>query len=177
MVAVLMMSGKLATLGLFKIKVFWNKSYGVIIFVHDVTNKIWWRDSNYIVAVVMQPKFGNFSISRREVIRKNNFFWGCFWFKFNNLGLALVMALKFYTSVAKGLKLKVRKFYWLISVFVEVTGETLVEGGGLLGSPILNRVKDFSSKSDQIRSFLGIWSHLLEKSSMGKFTFRAVEWK
>ena len=78
MVAVLMMSGKLATLGLFKIKVFWNKSYGVIIFVHDVTNKIWWRDSNYIVAVVMRPKFGNFSISRREVIRKNNFFEDAF---------------------------------------------------------------------------------------------------
>ena len=28
----------------------------------------------------------------------------------NNLGLALGIALKFYTSVAKGLKLKVRKF-------------------------------------------------------------------
>ena len=29
---------------------------------------------------------------------------------FNNLGLALGITLKFYTSVAKGLKLKVRKF-------------------------------------------------------------------
>ena len=33
------------------------------------------------------------------------------------------MALKFYTSVAKGLKLKVRKILWLILTFVEVTGE------------------------------------------------------
>ena len=40
---------------------------------------------------------------------------------FNNLGQALVMDLKFYTSVAKGLKLKVRKFWLLIPTFVEVT--------------------------------------------------------
>ena len=33
-----------------------------------------------------------------------------------------------YTSVAKGLKLKVRKFYGLISTFAEVTGEKLIEG-------------------------------------------------
>ena len=31
--------------------------------------------------------------------------------------------MKFYTSVAKGLKLKVRKFLGLIPMFVEVTGE------------------------------------------------------
>ena len=30
--------------------------------------------------------------------------------------------MKFYTSVAKGLKLKVRKFWGLIRTFVEVTG-------------------------------------------------------
>ena len=41
------------------------------------------------------------------------------------LGLALSMALKFYTSVAKGLKLKFRKFKGLIPKFVEVTGEKL----------------------------------------------------
>ena len=68
MVAILMMSAKMATLGLLKIKVFWNKGYDVIISVHDVTNKILSRDSNYIVDVVMWPKFGNSSISIREVI-------------------------------------------------------------------------------------------------------------
>ena len=31
--------------------------------------------------------------------------------------------------------------------------------------------KDFSSKCDQIRSFLWIWSHLLEKSLMENFIF------
>ena len=49
------------------------------------------------------------------------------WFKFNNLGLALGIEFKFYTSVAKGLKLKVRKFWRLIPTFVEVTGENTLE--------------------------------------------------
>ena len=80
-----MMSAKMATLGLLKIKVFWNKGYDVIIFVHDVTNKILSRDSNYIVDVVMWPKFGNSSISMKEIIitsilwrfdQKKQFFWG-----------------------------------------------------------------------------------------------------
>ena len=44
------------------------------------------------------------------------------------MGLALAMTLKFYTSVAKRLKLKVRKFWELIPTFVEITGEKLVGG-------------------------------------------------
>ena len=63
-----MLPAKMATLGLLKIKVFWNKGYDVIISVNDVTNKILSRDSNYIVDVFMWPKFGNSSISKREVI-------------------------------------------------------------------------------------------------------------
>ena len=42
--------------------------------------------------------------------------------------LALGTNLKFYTSVAIGLKLKVRKFWELIPTFVEVTGKKLVGG-------------------------------------------------
>ena len=53
------LSTKLATLGLLRIKVFWNKGYDIIIFAHGVTNKILSRDSNYIVDMVMLPKFGN----------------------------------------------------------------------------------------------------------------------
>ena len=49
------------------------------------------------------------------------------------------MALKFYTSVEKGLKLKVRKFWGLIVTFVEVTAEKLV-GGLFAPSPVLNKV-------------------------------------
>ena len=36
--------------------------------------------------------------------------------------LTLILAFKFYTSVAKVLKLKVREFWELITTFVEVTG-------------------------------------------------------
>ena len=63
-----MMLAKMATPGLFKITVFWNKGYDVTIFVVDVTNKILSRDSNSIVDAFMWPKFGNSSISMREVI-------------------------------------------------------------------------------------------------------------
>ena len=39
------------------------------------------------------------------------------------------MTLKFYMGAVKGLKLKVRKFWRLFSMFVEITGEKLVERG------------------------------------------------
>ena len=58
---------------------------------------------------------------------------------FNNLELTLGMNLKFYTSLAKELKLKVRKFWWLVPTFVELTGGKLVRRGLFL-PPILNRV-------------------------------------
>ena len=58
----------MATPGLLKITVFWDKGYDVIISVNDVTNKILWRDSNYIVDLFMWPKFGDSIISMREVI-------------------------------------------------------------------------------------------------------------
>ena len=51
------------------------------------------------------------------------------------MGLALGKTLKFYTSAAKGLKLKLRKFLGLIPTFVEVTGENW-QGGFLPPPPI-----------------------------------------
>ena len=60
--------------------------------------------------------------------RKNAFFKGWSWLKFNNLGLTLSTNVKFYISVAKGLKLKVRMFWGLIPTFVEVAREKLVGG-------------------------------------------------
>ena len=68
MVTILMMSTKIATLGLLEIWVFWNKGYDVIIFAHIVTSKKLSRDSNCFVDVVMWPKFVNSSIYIREVI-------------------------------------------------------------------------------------------------------------
>ena len=80
-----MMSAKMATPGLLKIKVFWNKGYYVIYFVYDVTSKILSHESNYILDVVMWPNFGNSSTCIRQVIitsilvgfdQKNCLFWG-----------------------------------------------------------------------------------------------------
>ena len=134
--AILMIWAKLGTLGILTVNIFWNKCYDVIASVHDVTNKILSCNSNYIVDVVMWPKFGNSNISMREVIigfyknltRKTNFFEGCSRFQLKNLGLRIGMALKFYTSLAKWLTLKVIRFRGLIPTFVEVTGEKLVGG-------------------------------------------------
>ena len=80
-----MMSAEMATPELLKTTVFWNKVYDVIILVDDVTKEIPSRDSNYFVDLFMWPKFGNSSLSMREVITtsilqrfdpKNRFFWG-----------------------------------------------------------------------------------------------------
>ena len=57
MVAILMMSRKMAPLGFLEIKVFWDKGFDVIICVNDVTSHILSRDLNYIIDVVMWPKF------------------------------------------------------------------------------------------------------------------------
>ena len=77
MVAILMMSPNWL-LGLLKINLFQNKGYDVIIFVHDVINKILSRGSNYIIDVVMLPKFGNFSIFATSILQgfdqKNQYF-------------------------------------------------------------------------------------------------------
>ena len=68
MVTILMMSAKMDTLDLIKIKVFRKKGYVVIISVYDDINKNLSRGSNFIVDMVMWPKFGNYRTSMREVI-------------------------------------------------------------------------------------------------------------
>ena len=69
--------------------------------------------------MVILSKFGNYSITMREVIinsilegfnRKKQLFFFLRGFWLNNLELALAMALKFNINVAERLKLKVRKF-------------------------------------------------------------------
>ena len=63
-----MMSATMVTPGLLKTKIFRKKDYDVMFFAYDVTNPILSRDLNYNVNVVMWPKFGNPSVSLREVI-------------------------------------------------------------------------------------------------------------
>ena len=137
MVTILMMSAKKATPGLLKIKVFWNEGYDVIISLRDVTNKILSCDLNYIVDVVMWSKFGNSSISMREVIitsilsgfdQKKYFFWEVVLVQVQWFGTDARYGLELYTSVVKGSKLKVRKFWGLLPTFVEFAREKLVGG-------------------------------------------------
>ena len=68
MVKILMISAKLVTPGLLKIKLFWNKGYDVIISVDQVINKISSCNSRHIVGVVMWLKSGNPSVIMEEVI-------------------------------------------------------------------------------------------------------------
>ena len=152
-VEILMMSAKLTTPDLLKITVFWIKVNVVIISDHNVTNKILSRDSNFIVNLsydqslvtlaflwekLSQPQF------YKDLVRKNNFFEGPSWLKFNNLRLALGVALKFYTSVTKGLKLKIRKFwganFYVCRSYRGKTGSRLSPPSPPV--PILNRVKE-----------------------------------
>ena len=75
------------------------------------------------------------------------------------MGLAVAMSLNFYASVAKGLNLKVTKFWGLIPTFVKVTGGKLI-GGGLCAPPpsppILNRVKADPKSFLNIKNFIAM---------------------
>ena len=53
-----MIPAELATPGLLKIKVFWNKGSDVVDFINDATNIILSSSSNYIVDVVLWLNFG-----------------------------------------------------------------------------------------------------------------------
>ena len=59
-------TSKIDVLDLLKTKIFWRKCSDVIIFIHYVTKRILSREANYIVDVVMWPKFGNSNMSMRE---------------------------------------------------------------------------------------------------------------
>ena len=72
-VAILMMLGKLTNLGLLKIKTFLNKNYTATISTHDVISQVLSRDLSYTIDVAMWEKFGNSSISLKEVVKNLNF--------------------------------------------------------------------------------------------------------
>ena len=120
LVKTLMMSAKMATTGLFKMTVFWNKDHDVIIPVNDVIKKFYHvfqiilqiyacNQSLVTLAFLSQKKLSQPQFYK-DLTRKTAFFEGWSWFNFNNLGLAPGTNLKFYISVAKELKLKFRNF-------------------------------------------------------------------
>ena len=113
----------------------------------------WWYQQNFInckwiVNEAMWPKFSKASTFMRELIitsvlqvwpEKPLFWQDSLGSSSIKLGLSLGIALKFHTNVARGLKLKVRKFWRLIPTFVEVVGEKMA-GSFSSPTPILNRV-------------------------------------
>ena len=112
----LMISAKLAFPALLKRKIFQNKGYVITILDCDVTDKILPRHLNY---VVIWPKFGNSSISVREVII-TSILWGfdqknCFLLR-GGLGSSSIIwdwhkvwPWNFTSVWQKGLKLKVKR--------------------------------------------------------------------
>ena len=112
------MSAKLATLDLLKIKVFHNKGYDAILFVHDVINKILSCYSNDIVDVVMSPKFGNSSVSMGEVIitsvlykcdQKNQYFWGVLLIEVQEFGTGTGYGLEILHEYGRSIKTESQK--------------------------------------------------------------------
>ena len=63
MVAILILPAKLVTLGILKIKVFWNEGYDVIIFVHDVTRKFY-----LLTQIIFQISSCNPSLVTRDML-------------------------------------------------------------------------------------------------------------
>ena len=122
-----MMSVKRATPDLLKIRVYWNEVDEVITYVHDVATKLyhliqiilsmWLCDQSLITLAFSWEKLSKPQFYK-DLTRKTAFFEEWSWFKFNNLGLTL----------GTNLKLKVRKFWGLVTTFVEVTGEKLMWG-------------------------------------------------
>ena len=111
-----MISAKMAALGPLKIKVLWNIDYIGYSFCP-------WR---YQQKFITWLNYHNFNFIRIWP-KKKNFFERWSWFKFDNLGIALGMTLKFYTSVAQWF----RKFWGLNHKFAEVTRKKLIGRGGV----------------------------------------------
>ena len=138
-----MMSAKMATPALLERKVFWNKDYYVIYYVYGVNNEILSYDSNYIMDVVMWPKFGNSSICTREVIttsilqgfdQKNRFLWGVALVQVQQFGTGTRYKLEILHQSVKKVKTKSQKF-WGANSYVCRSYRGKTGRGGLFAPP------------------------------------------
>ena len=135
--------------GLLKIKIFWKKAYDVIISAHDVTNTILSWDSNYIVNVIMWPKFGNSKISVREVIitsilriwPEKLLFWWVVLVQVQQLGTGTRYGLEISGQCGKRVKTKSQKVLGANLYVCRSNREKTGRGGEGLAFAILNRIK------------------------------------
>ena len=98
-------------------------------------------------------------ISILQGFDQKNHFEGWSLSRFDHFGLALRIALKFYTSVARRLNLKIRKFWGLIAVFKRYWGKT--GRGTFLSLRILNRVNEWEKVCEEIKKKKEIFGYLL----------------
>ena len=111
-------------------------------YVSQIILYMWSCDQSLVTLAILWQKLSKPQFYK-DLARKNAFFEGWSWFKFNSFGMVLGMASKFYNCVGKMLKLKVRKLWGLLPTFVEITGEKQEWGVFLPPHSILNRVKRF----------------------------------
>ena len=71
--------------------------------------QLWSCDQSVVTLAFISEKLPQ-SQFYKGLTKKKHFFVGWSCFKFSNLGLVLCIALKFYTSLEKGLKHKVRSY-------------------------------------------------------------------
>ena len=124
--------------------------------VTEIILEMWSCDQSLLTLAFLWEKLSQLELYK-DLTRKTTFLRVCpgsssiIW----NRGLTLVMVLKFYTSVAKWLKIKVRKFWRLTSTNVEVTGGKLV--GVFFATPSWIRLKFFNP----INFFYCVGKHLM----------------
>ena len=71
------MSAKMATPGLFKVKIFWNKGYNVIISVHGVICKIFARhNTSYILQKLIKEEMA--VLPKLDILDYMKFYEGVF---------------------------------------------------------------------------------------------------
>ena len=78
--------------------------------VTQIAMQNWSCDQSLVALAFLRKKLSKPQFYK-DLSRKNTFFEGWSWFKFSNLRLAMVMILKFYTSMAKRVETKSPKVF------------------------------------------------------------------
>ena len=132
-----MMSAKLATLGLLKIKVLWNKVYDVLNSVHQVANKIL-----SMTQIILQMWSSDQHLYQRsyQIWPEKQFFWGVVLGQVQYFGTGTRHRLEISLKCDKRVKTKGKKVFgansYVCRSYRENTGRE-----GLFGPSVLNKVK------------------------------------
>ena len=122
-----MASAKLATLGFLKIHVFWNKGYGFIISVYEITSKILPGDQSL---VTLAFKWEKLSLPQfyKDLIKKINFFWWLLLFQVQLLGSGFRYGLEILQQCGDWGETKIQKVLDVNSYVCKLQGKNLQWG-------------------------------------------------